>query len=197
MRSPKRVISNVSETAHTDVHNRNPALQLMVSCPVTPIRHANRERRPGCFDAREERFIIDDTIAQQAFINAPASEVLCGCEVERANSPHSGKQHHIRLVPERVGFGLAARDAGIGRRCLGWCRVGVFTFLGSCESRNSHQKDGYDCKNNCTVCNLYRTGKRSGLGQVWALSISAACEEKPFQRLELTHSWAQARREQS
>jgi len=107
MRGLEGVVANRASGRETNMNDRGPTLELVMTVTVEQIRNADGGGGAGRFDGRESRVIIHDVVGEQNLLAAAAAHVESRKVIERAGGGDAGEQPVVGLVPEsmRVGAG--------------------------------------------------------------------------------------------
>jgi len=98
----KAVIANGTARCKANVHNRGPALKLVMSVMVKQIRDPDGRSDPRCFDGCESRVIVDYFVGEQDFLPATTAHIERGKIVKRARRCYADKEPIVGLVPKSV-----------------------------------------------------------------------------------------------
>ncbi len=125
----QRVVSGDPEAGNSDMHDRNPALDLVMSNAMHPVGKADRCSSSGYFEGSEPGGIVDYVIRNQNFFPSASLKVPGGGVVEATKDPDAGEKQNVGPVPE--GMGRQGRlGRGTGRRNV--CFGGRLTRLRRC-----------------------------------------------------------------
>jgi len=126
----QRIITGYAESRNSNVDNRYPAFDLVMSSPVHPVGKSDRGDRSSGFQTGKSRRIVHHVVGNQDFF-APASlEISGGSIVQTAKNGDAGEQQDVSPVPKSMGWkwldrrGLRlsrwrGRERRCGRRCAG------------------------------------------------------------------------------
>jgi len=96
------VIAYCAARRETDVHERGPAFEFVVTVAMKKIGGADGDSRGCGFNRGEGRVIVDDIVGQENLLPAAPAHVQSRKIVQRARRPDTRKQPAILFVPETV-----------------------------------------------------------------------------------------------
>lgn len=126
----QRIIAGYAESRNSNVDNRYPAFDRVMSSPVHPVGKADRGDRSSGFQTGKSRRIVHYVVGNQDFL-APASlEISGGSVVQATKDGDAGEQQDVSPVPKVMGWKwldisglrlsrLRGRERRSGRRCAG------------------------------------------------------------------------------
>ena len=121
----QRVVSGDPEAGNPDMHDRNPALDLVMSNAMHPVGKADGRSSSGYFEGSKPCRVVDHVVRNQNFFPSASLKVPGGGVVEAAKDPDAGKKQNSGPVPEGMGrlgrLGRGTGSCGTGRRagCFG------------------------------------------------------------------------------
>ena len=102
MRGLEAVVANRPSGGETDMNDRGPTLELVMTVSVEQIRNTDGGGGAGRFDGRESRVMIHDVVGEQNFLTAAAAHVESRKVIERAGGGDAGEQPIVGPVPESM-----------------------------------------------------------------------------------------------
>ncbi len=106
------IVPGNPETRDTDVDDRDPTLNLVVSNAVHPVGKTDGRDSSRYFQAGKSGGVVDYVVGNQDFFSAASLEVARGGVVKGTEDSDAGEQQDIGSVPKSVG-----RERRLGRRC--------------------------------------------------------------------------------
>ena len=106
MRRLQAIIPRRSCCAESDVHERRPALQLVMPVPGEQIRCTNGNSGRHRFNRRKGRVIVHGVIRQKNLLSPAPAHIQGRKIIERARSPDSAEKPRVFFIPEPVRFVL-------------------------------------------------------------------------------------------
>src|SRR6516162_55790 len=102
MRRLQAVIAYCAAGRETDVHERGPAFEFVVTVAMKKIGRGDGDSGGCGFNHGEGRVIVHDIVGQENLLPAAPAHVQSRKIVERARRPDARKQPAILFVPETV-----------------------------------------------------------------------------------------------
>ena len=96
------VIAYCAAGSETEVHERGPAFEFVVTVAMKKIGRADRDSGRCGFNHGEGRVIVHDIVGQKNLLPAAPAHVQSRKIVERTRRPDARKQPAILSVPETV-----------------------------------------------------------------------------------------------
>ncbi len=98
----KRIVSNRSGARQSDMHERGPALELMVAVAMEKIRGADGKAGSAGFNESKAGVIVHGFIGEKNFLAAAAPHVESGEIVRCARGRHPREEQVVFPIPEAM-----------------------------------------------------------------------------------------------
>src|SRR5579863_8086175 len=98
----ERIVTDVAKAGHTDVANRHPALECVMTGAMENVRDAYRGHGCGCLQSGESCRIIDHLVGEETLLSPTGLEVARVRVIHAPGHGDSGKEQKMRTIPEGV-----------------------------------------------------------------------------------------------